>query len=92
MRIEHWLNGDRVLNARLDTAEIRELMGTRKVPAELPLRSPIVLQNHSSEAWFRNLRIRVFLCQRLLSDGASFISSSIADSGQLISISTAFCC
>lgn len=56
--IEHWLNGVRVLNVRLDTAEIRELMRQRKVPAELPARSPIVLQNHSSEAWFRIIRIR----------------------------------
>lgn len=58
VNIEHSLNGERVLNARLDTPEMAEMMRRRKVPATLPLRSPIVLQNHSSEAWFRNLRIR----------------------------------
>jgi hypothetical protein len=32
------------------------------------------------------------MCQGFLRDGPSFISSSIADSGQLRSTSTAFCC
>jgi len=58
MRIEHWLNGERVVKAELDSPEIRDMMRTRRVPVALPLRSPIVLQNHSSEAWLRNLQIR----------------------------------
>ncbi|MEO8130649.1 MAG: DUF1080 domain-containing protein [Bryobacteraceae bacterium] len=56
--IQHWLNGKQTVQANLNTPEIRELMRRRKVPLELPARSPIVLQNHSSEAWFRNLQIR----------------------------------
>jgi hypothetical protein len=56
--IEHWLNGFQVLALRLDSPETRERMRARKVPVDLPKRSPIVLQNHSSEAWFRRLRIR----------------------------------
>lgn len=56
--IEHWMNGVRVVHVRLDSEEIRARMRARKVPIELPVRSPIVLQNHGSEAWFRNLRIR----------------------------------
>lgn len=56
--IEHWLNGDRVLDVRLDAPAIIERMKQRKVPTEIPARTPIVLQNHSSEAWFRHLQIR----------------------------------
>ena len=56
--IEHWLNGQRVLAIRLDDPAIRLRMQQRKVPAEIPVRTPIVLQNHASEAWFRHLQIR----------------------------------
>lgn len=56
--VEHWLNGVRVVEAELDSLEMRGRMRERKVPAELPRRTPIVLQNHASEAWFRRLRIR----------------------------------
>jgi hypothetical protein len=41
-RVEHWLNGARVL--------------TYSEPN--PIESPIVLQNHNSTVWFRNIRIR----------------------------------
>ena len=40
--VEHWLNGVKVVE--YDNAALR--------------RGPIVLQNHHSEVWFRNLRIR----------------------------------
>jgi hypothetical protein len=43
--IEHWLNGMKVVD--FDA-------GARKVA-----RSPISLQNHSSETWFRNIKIRM---------------------------------
>lgn len=56
--IEHWLNGVRVVETRLDTPEIMERMRSRKVPTDLPRRTPIVLQNHGSEAWFRRVKIR----------------------------------
>ncbi len=42
--IEHWLNGKRVLSARLTE--------------ELPARSAIALQNHSAECRFRAIRVR----------------------------------
>ncbi len=57
MHVEHWLNGQRVLSVQLDAPETLARMRERKVPAEFPRRSPIVLQNHASEAWFRKLRI-----------------------------------
>jgi len=56
--VEHWLNDSRVVSVDLGAAETLERMRQRRVPAEFPRRSPIVLQNHSSEAWFRHLRIR----------------------------------
>jgi hypothetical protein len=55
--VEHWLNGIRTVKVQLDAPETLERMRQRKVPTDLPQRTPIVLQNHSSEAWFRNLRI-----------------------------------
>ncbi|MBY0507011.1 MAG: DUF1080 domain-containing protein [Bryobacteraceae bacterium] len=58
-RIEHWLNGVRVVEAQLDSPEMQARMRERKVPVELPGRSAIVLQNHASEAWFRRLRLKV---------------------------------
>ena len=56
--VEHWLNGVRVVEVRLDTPEMQARMRERKVPTELPRKTAIVLQNHASEAWFRHLRIQ----------------------------------
>lgn len=56
--VEHWLNGVRVVEVRLDTPEMQARMRARKVPTELPRKTAIVLQNHASEAWFRRLRIQ----------------------------------
>jgi hypothetical protein len=40
---EHWLNGEKVVEYEANSG---------------PLEGPILLQNHGTEAWFRNLRIR----------------------------------
>jgi hypothetical protein len=48
---EHWLNGTRVVSFELPT-----LPPGLAAPPNEP--SPISLQNHSSETWFRNLRIK----------------------------------
>jgi hypothetical protein len=41
-QVEHWLNGEKVLSYREPS----------------PVDSPVVLQNHNSIVWFRNIRIR----------------------------------
>lgn len=65
--IEHWLNGRKVLDARLDAPEIAEGMAKRwgkdspvyNLLVNQPrARCPISLQNHDDNAWFKNIRIR----------------------------------
>jgi hypothetical protein len=63
-RIEHWLNGTKVVDAALASAEVQKVLrGNRSKKGEpeqsLLEASPISLQNHSSEAWFRNIKIRI---------------------------------
>lgn len=61
--VEHWLNGTRVLsyettNPAVQSA-LRKMLPKDAAP-EVPLvkESSISLQNHSSEVWFRNIKIR----------------------------------
>ncbi len=65
--VEHWLNGKRILRANLDSDAIRSGLAKRWTTAspvyrlltQLPLRqTPIALQNHGDDAWFRNIKIR----------------------------------
>jgi hypothetical protein len=49
--VEHWLNGTKVVAFETTLPEVQKL-----IPPDR--RSPISLQNHSSETWFRNLKIR----------------------------------
>ncbi|MBS1854691.1 MAG: DUF1080 domain-containing protein [Acidobacteria bacterium] len=53
-RVEHWLNGTRIVEFRLDAPEVQ-----KHYPGIAPKDSPISLQNHHSEVWFRNIKIRV---------------------------------
>lgn len=66
-RIEHWLNGKKVIDATLDDPEV--VMGLEKrwtnaspvyhlLTTRPRKKGPIVLQNHNDDAWFRNLKIR----------------------------------
>jgi hypothetical protein len=48
--VEHWLNGVKVVEFETSSPEAGKLHPTSP--------SPICLQNHSSEAWFRNIRIK----------------------------------
>jgi hypothetical protein len=58
--VEHWLNGQRVLSYEITTPAIQSAL-RKMLPndAMLVTESPISLQNHSSETWFRNIKIRI---------------------------------
>ncbi|MCS7024792.1 MAG: DUF1080 domain-containing protein [Bryobacteraceae bacterium] len=67
--IEHWLNGVKVVDGDLDAPETLA-RAAKRWTAESPIykalatqpkrRTPIALQNHNDEAWFRSLKIRPF--------------------------------
>jgi hypothetical protein len=67
-RVEHWLNGEKVLETSLKSAAVAESM-KKRWGADSPVynllvnqpraRCPISLQNHNDEAWFKNIKIRV---------------------------------
>jgi hypothetical protein len=65
--IEHWLNGEKVVDASLKAPEIAtsaaKRWGAGSAVYDLLVKQPrkqcqISLQNHGDEAWFRNLRVR----------------------------------
>lgn len=60
-RVEHWLNGVRVLECDLASAESRARVARSKFArfADFARLSEghIVLQHHGTDAWFRNIRI-----------------------------------
>jgi 3-keto-disaccharide hydrolase len=61
--VEHWLDGRKVVEFDTGAPEVEKLLRSnlpKGSPADRPLvrRSPISLQNHSSEAWFRNIKLR----------------------------------
>lgn len=67
LHVEHWLNGVKVVDIRLDDPQVRAAIEkrwpagnpVRRLLVEIPRRrSPIALQHHDDAAWFRNLRIR----------------------------------
>lgn len=61
---EQWLNGAKVLDFELGSPHFDSLVSTSKyrtIPGFADRRTGhIVLQDHNDEAWYRNLRIRVF--------------------------------
>jgi hypothetical protein len=61
--VEHWLNNQRVLSYETTTPAIQSAlrkMLPKDAAPQTPLvtESPISLQNHSSEVWFRNIKVR----------------------------------
>jgi hypothetical protein len=65
--LEHWLNGVKVVDGRLDAPEVAQgaarRWGVGSPVYELLVKHPradcpISLQNHDTEAWFRNIKIR----------------------------------
>ncbi|HVO98549.1 MAG TPA: DUF1080 domain-containing protein [Bryobacteraceae bacterium] len=62
--VEHWLNGKRVLTYETTDPKVQASLRNmlpKGSAADAPLatESPISLQNHGSEVWFRKIRIRV---------------------------------
>ena len=65
--VEHWLNGEKVVDTSIATEVVKPLLSKRwgQTPHVLEMLSeqphkecPISLQNHGDEAWFRNIKIR----------------------------------
>jgi hypothetical protein len=64
VRVEHWVNGTLVLEAKLDSPEVEQ--GLARSPSRLAefragllKPSPLVLQNHGdSRVWFRGMRVK----------------------------------
>ncbi len=65
--VEHWLNGVKVVDANLDDPDLLAGPAQRwgatskafNLLKQQPLKTtPITLQNHDNEAWFRDLKIR----------------------------------
>jgi hypothetical protein len=60
--VEHWLNGAKIVEYELESPELAQAIANSKfkdVPhfgAKFP--TPILLQDHGEEVWFRNLKIR----------------------------------
>ena len=57
-RVEHWLNGSRVVEYFLWQPEIAAMLANNRKNGELVRRSPVCLQNHGTPVWFRDLKIR----------------------------------
>jgi hypothetical protein len=65
--VEHWMNGVKVVDSALDSADALSGIQTRwgtaphvhELLAKQPKKScPISLQNHDNDAWFRSIKIR----------------------------------
>lgn len=57
-RVEHWLNGVRVLAFDLAQPDVLRLLRENRRSDDTVRVSPICLQNHGTPVWFRNLKIR----------------------------------
>lgn len=60
--VEHWLNGDKVLSYEIGSAELAQAKAASKFKDEAKwgtkFATPILLQDHGDEVWFRNIRFR----------------------------------
>ncbi len=57
--VEHWLNGTKVVSFSTGDAAVQKQLRTQRgKDGELLEEGPISLQNHSSEVWFRGIRVR----------------------------------
>jgi hypothetical protein len=61
--VEHWLNGVRVVEFDLTGPQAQKVFATLRKKGEdastpIQRETPISLQNHGTEAWFKNLKLR----------------------------------
>jgi len=61
--VEHWLNGTKVVQFETTDPAVRKLLRSHMTKGAAPdariaESTPIGLQNHGSEVWFRNIKIR----------------------------------
>jgi hypothetical protein len=56
--VEHWLNGVKVLSFELSQPELAEAFRKLKAPPVVNRDTTISLQNHSTDVWFRNIKVR----------------------------------
>lgn len=60
--VEHWLNGERIVEFEMQSPELKEAIAAskfRNIPGFGDKKTTVLLlQDHGSEVWFRNLKIR----------------------------------
>ena len=60
--VEHWLNGVKVLNYELGSAEVKAALAKSKFKNQPgfgdKIKGHLMLTNHHDETWYRNLRLR----------------------------------
>lgn len=60
--VEHWLNGSKVVEYELGSPQLQQLLLTSKFKVVPDMANkvtgPIMLQDHHSQVWFRNIKIR----------------------------------
>jgi hypothetical protein len=60
--VDHWLNGQHVLAYELGSESLEKAKATSKFKNEAhwgtKFATPILLQDHGDEVWFRNMKIR----------------------------------
>jgi hypothetical protein len=61
-KVEHWLNGNKVVEYTMDSPELNSLIGRSKfkdIPSFGKSRNGhIAFQHHGQEFWFRNIKVR----------------------------------
>jgi hypothetical protein len=61
-RVEHWLNGAKVVEYELGSPQLKALIAESKyktIPGFGEVRKGhILLQDHGNEVWFRNIKVR----------------------------------